>query len=68
MLSGGGREILASYTAFRYQGNFSDVACRLIDTLPYQSPAMVSPRLNKSTAELIAVSPVCLDSLNISIT
>lgn len=42
MLSGGGREILASYTAFSYQGNFSDVACRLIDTLPHQSPAMVS--------------------------
>lgn len=41
MLSGGGREILASYTAFSYQGNFSDVACRLIDTLPHQSPAMV---------------------------
>lgn len=40
MLSGGGRQILASYTAFSYQGNFSDVACRLIDTLPHQSPAV----------------------------
>lgn len=39
MLSGGGRQILASYTAFGYQGNFVDVACRLIDTLPHQSPA-----------------------------
>lgn len=41
MLSGGGRQILASYTAFSYQGNFADVACRLIDTLPHQSPAMM---------------------------
>ena len=40
MLSGGGRQVLASYTAFSYQGNFSDVACRLIDTLPHQSPAV----------------------------
>lgn len=41
MLSGGGRQILASYTAFSYQGTFSDVACRLIDTLPHRSPAVV---------------------------
>lgn len=40
MLSGGGRQILASYTEFSYQGNFADVACRLIDTLPHQSPAV----------------------------
>ena len=40
MLSGGGRQILASYTEFSYQGNFSDAACRLIDTLPHQSPAL----------------------------
>lgn len=40
MLSGGGRQVLASYTAFSYQGNFSDVACRLMDILPHQSPAV----------------------------
>lgn len=40
LLSGGGRQVLASYTAFSYQGNFSDVACRLMDTLPHQSPAV----------------------------
>lgn len=40
MLSGGGRQILASYTEFRYQGNFSDITGRLIDTLPHQSPAI----------------------------
>lgn len=40
MLSGGGRQVLASYTEFSYQGNFSDVACRLMDTLPHQSPAV----------------------------
>lgn len=46
MLSGGGRQVLASYTAFSYQGNFSDVACRLMDILPHQSPAVgVSKRL-----------------------
>lgn len=40
MLSGGGRQVLASYTAFSYQGNFSDVSCRLMDILPHQSPAV----------------------------
>lgn len=40
MLSGGGRQILASYTEFSHQGNFLDAACRLIDTLPHQSPAI----------------------------
>ncbi|CAN0444292.1 unnamed protein product [Pylaiella littoralis] len=40
MLSGGGRQVLASYTEFSYQGNFSDVACRLMDNLPHQSPAV----------------------------
>lgn len=42
MLSGGGREILASYTAFGYKGSFSEVSCCLIDTLPHQSSAVVS--------------------------
>ncbi|CAM9236062.1 unnamed protein product, partial [Discosporangium mesarthrocarpum] len=35
VLSGGDREVVASYTAFRYSGNFSEVARRLIDSLPH---------------------------------
>jgi hypothetical protein len=34
LLSGGMREILASYTALTFSGNFQDVARRLIDALP----------------------------------
>jgi hypothetical protein len=34
LLSGGRREILASYTALTFSGNFQDVARRLIDALP----------------------------------
>ncbi|CBJ31546.1 hypothetical protein Esi_0263_0022 [Ectocarpus siliculosus] len=51
-LSGGDREVLASYTAFSYQGNFSDVVCRLMDTLPHQSPAsgMGRKRLGRDRA------------------
>lgn len=64
MLSGGGRQILASYTEFSYQGNFLDAACLLIDTLPHQSPAMrvrlcAAPFICELRFHSVAAATVC---------